>query len=179
MIEALANAVGLGVHEPAFWMPVLFLGCFFVVIVAGTVLDGFDIGVGCLSLIAPESLRPRMLALLRPWRDANEYWRFLGMGLFVTAFPKAWGPGMGSLYLPLCGLALGVMLRSVSFEMRLRAPSELQGKWQVAFGLGSLVTAFVHGLLLAKVVVSFGQGPGYFWFGVFMGFCAVAAYVLL
>src|SRR5690606_35460973 len=57
--------------------------------------------------------------------------------------------------------------------------SELQGKWQVAFGLGSLVTAFVHGLLLAKVVVSFGQGPGYFWFGVFMGFCAVAAYVLL
>lgn len=179
MMNALANAVGLGAYDPQFWMPLLFLAFFVLIIVAGTLLDGFDIGVGCLSLIAPESLRPRMLSLLSPWRDANEYWLFLGMGLFITAFPKAWGPVMGSLYLPLCGLALGVMLRSASFEMRLRAPSELQVKWQIAFGIGSLITAFVHGLLLAKVVVSFSRGPGYFWFGVFMGFCSIAAYVLL
>lgn len=179
MIEVLANAMGLAITDPVFWMPLVFLGLFFLVVLAGTILDGFDIGVGSLSLIAPAALRPRMLSLLSPWRDANEYWLFLGMVLFFCAFPHAWEAVMGSLYLPLCGLALGVLLRSVSFEMRLRAPAELQAKWQVAFGVGSVITAFVHGVLLAKVVVSFNTGAGYFWFSIFMGLCSVAAYALL
>ena len=59
-----------------------------VTVIAGTILDGFDIGVGCLSLVAPESLRPRMMSLLSPWRDANEFWLFLGMIVFAVASDK-------------------------------------------------------------------------------------------
>src|SRR3546814_1517772 len=95
-------------------------------------------------------LRPRMLSLLSPWRDANEFWLFLGLGLFVAAFPNAWGSVMGELYLPLCVLALGVLLRSVSFEMRLRAPQELQSRWLAGFAFGSLLTALAHGFLLDR-----------------------------
>ncbi|NYT80415.1 cytochrome d ubiquinol oxidase subunit II [Alcaligenaceae bacterium] len=179
MIDSLAVALGLGAQDPSFWMPLVFMALFYGIVVAGTVLDGFDIGVGCLVLFAPRELRPRMLSLLSPWRDANEFWLFLGMGLFVTAFPNAWGRVMSALYLPMCLLALGVLLRSVSFEMRLRAHKELQERWLTGFAIGSLMTAFAHGLLLAQVVVTYQSRPGYLWFTLFVGCCAVAAYCLL
>src|SRR3546814_3736685 len=134
-------------------MPLVFMGLFFAGFVAGTVLAGFDGGVGCLSLFAPADLRPRMLSLLSPWRDANEFWLFLGLGLFVAAFPNAWGSVMGELYLPLCVLTLGVLLRSVSFEIRLRAPQEWQSRWLFGFAFGSLLTVVAHGFLLAQVEI--------------------------
>jgi cytochrome bd ubiquinol oxidase subunit II len=179
MISPLAAALGLSPHDPTFWMPLVFMALFFAIIVAGTVLDGFDIGVGCLALFAPSDLRPRMLSLLSPWRDANEFWLFLGMGLFVAAFPKAWGIVMSELYLPLCVLALGVLLRSVSFELRLRAPLEQQARWLTGFAIGSVVTALAHGFLLAQVVVTYQTQSGDIWFSVFLALCAVAAYCLL
>ncbi|TAL84675.1 MAG: cytochrome d ubiquinol oxidase subunit II [Candidimonas sp.] len=179
MIASLAASLGMSPQDPTFWMPLAFMAVLFAVIVAGTILDGFDIGVGCLTLFAPRDLRPRMLSLLSPWRDANEFWLFLGMGLFVAAFPNAWGSVMGNLYLPLCVLALGVMLRSVSFEFRLRAPLEMKSRWLFGFTLGSLVTALAHGFLLGQLVVTYQRQSGYVWFSVFIGVCAVAAYCLL
>ena len=179
MIEALAAALDLSTQDPAFWMPLAFMMMLFAIIVAGTMLDGFDIGVGCLVLFAPPEHRPRMLALLSPWRDANEFWLLLGMGLFMVAFPHAWGSVMGSLYLPLCMLALGVLIRSVSFELRMRAPIEMQTRWLVAFAIGSLVTALAHGFLLAQIVVGYHMHSGYMWFTLFAGGCTVAAYCLL
>jgi cytochrome d ubiquinol oxidase subunit II len=179
MIASLAASLGVSAQDPAFWMPLVFMGIFFVIIVAGTVLDGFDIGVGCLVFSAPQELRVRMLSLLSPWRDANEFWLFLGMGLFATAFPNGWGGIMGKLYLPLCLLALGVLLRSVSFELRLRAPVEAQSRWLLGFALGSLMTAFAHGVLLGELVVTYQAETGYFWFSLFTGVCTVAAYCLI
>jgi len=179
MIDTLVSLLGISAQDPAFWMPLAFMGLLFAVIVAGTVLDGFDIGVGCLVLFAPSDLRPRMMSLLSPWRDANEFWLFLGMGLFVSAFPYAWGSIMGELYLPLAMLALGVLLRSVSFELRLRAPIEMQARWIRAFALGSVFTALSHGVLVSQLVVSYQSGSGYVWFGAFLGVCALSAYSLL
>src|SRR3546814_18321267 len=86
---------------------------------------------------------------------------------------------MGELYLPVCGLTLGVLLRSVSFEIRLRAPQEWQSRWLFGFAFGSLLTAVAHGFLLAQVVVSYQAQAGYLWFSLFIGLCAVAAYCLL
>lgn len=179
MMTSLATALGFVTTDPVFWLPLVFLLILFITILAGTLLDGFDIGVGCLSLVAPEALRPRMMSLLSPWRDANEFWLFLGIGIFAVAFPLGWGAVMGQLYLPLMLLALGVMARSVCFELRLRASAETQHWWQLGFAIGSVITAFSHGVLLAKVIVNYQVGAGYAWFIWFMGFCAVAAYVLL
>lgn len=179
MIESLAAVLGLGAQDPAFWMPLAFAAVFVVIVVAGVILDGFDLGVGCLSLLAPQALRPRMLSLLSPWRDANEFWIFLGIGLYAAAFPYAWADTLGQLYLPLSLLALGTLLRSACFEMRLRASTEHQGAWQFGFALGSCLTAFAHGDMLARIVVGYESGPGYTGFGLAMGVCAVAAYCLL
>jgi cytochrome d ubiquinol oxidase subunit II len=179
MIESLAAVLGLGATDPAFWMPLALLGVFYAIVVAGVLLDGFDIGVGCVSLVAPPALSPRMLSLLAPWRDANEFWLYLGVGLYAAAFPYAWPQTLGRLYLPLTLLGLGTLLRSVCFEWRLRAPASQQGRWLFGFGLGSVLTAFSHGYLLARVSVAYEAGAGYIGFAVLMGCCAVAAYGLL
>lgn len=179
MIQHLAISLSLSPSDPAFWLPLAFLAVFCATVVAGTLLDGFDIGVGCLSLVAPAGLRPRMLSLLNPWRDANEFWLFFGLGIFVLAFPHAWAAVMGQLSIALFLLALGTLARSVCFEFRLRAPFEQQHWWQLGFALGSVLTAFSHGVLLALVIINYDDDRNYVWFLAFMGFCAVAAYVLL
>ncbi|MGS1115627.1 cytochrome d ubiquinol oxidase subunit II [Castellaniella sp. UC4442_H9] len=179
MIESLAAVMGLGAQDPAFWMPLALMAVFFATVVAGVVLDGFDIGVGCVSLVAPRALRPRMLSLLAPWRDANEFWLFLAVGLFAGAFPYAWSQTLGRLYVPLSLLALGTLLRSVCFEWRLRAPAQRQRRWQLGFGAGSVLTAFSHGYLLARVSVAYESGSAYTGFALLMGACSVAGYSLL
>ncbi|WP_414708268.1 cytochrome d ubiquinol oxidase subunit II [Pusillimonas sp.] len=179
MVDTLVELLGFSAEDPAFWMPLVFMGLLFSIVAAGVVLDGFDIGVGCLTLVAPKTLRPRMVSLLGPWRDANEFWLLLGLGVFAAAFPNGWGVIMGQLYVPLSLLSLGVMLRAVSFEFRLRAPLELQGRWILGFGLGSLATAVAHGLLLGNLVVAYRSGQGYMWFSMLLALCCVAAYCLL
>ncbi len=179
MIQHLASSLSLSPSDPVFWLPLAFLAIFFVTVLAGTILDGFDIGVGCLALVAPAGLRPRMLSLLNPWRDANEFWLFLGLGVFALAFPHAWAEVMGKISIPLFLLAIGTLARSVCFEFRLRAPAEQQDWWLLGFAAGSVLTAFSHGVLLAQVIINYDNSASYGWFLAFMGFCAVAAYVLL
>lgn len=179
MIESLAAILGLGAQDPTFWMPLAMLAVFYALVLGGVLLDGFDIGVGCVSLVAPAALRPRMLSLLSPWRDANEFWLFLGLGLFAAAFPYAWSSTLGRLYVPLTLLGLGTLLRSTCFEWRLRAPEERQGMWLFGFGAGSVMTAFAHGYLLARVSVAYEMGSAYTIFALLLGGCAVAGYALL
>src|SRR5690625_3325342 len=121
MIEFLVAALGLSVSEPAFWLSLLSFALFWLVSVLGVLLDGFDIGVGCLLSIAPQELRARMLAVLSPWRDDNELWLLLGLGLLATVFPGAWAGLLGHLFIPLFVHAMGVLVRSVCIYRRLRA----------------------------------------------------------
>jgi len=178
-MDTLALALGMHPQAPEFWLPLALMGLLFIVVLAGMVLDGFDIGVGCLSVFAPSHLKPRMLALLSPWRDANEFWLFLGLGLFMAAFPLAWGRIMGQLYLPVTLLAVGTLLRSVGYELRLRAPREMQSYWGRLFGVGALLTALSHGLLLAQIAMLSQGETRQLGFALFTAVCAVAAYCLL
>lgn len=179
MIESLAAALGYVPTDPIFWLPLVFFGVLLLTLLAGTLFEGADIGVGCLSLVVPEALRPRMMSLLRPWRDANELWLFFGLAVFAVAFPQGWAQVMVQLSFPLTVLALGVVMRSVCFEFRLRAEPQEQPWWQLGFAVGSVFTAFAHGYLLAKAVVNFESSTSYRFFFWFMGFCAVASYALL
>lgn len=80
MIATLAASLGLSPDDPSFWMPLVFVGLLLLLMAAGIVLDGFDIGVGLLLQLAPSEERGRMMGLLSPWRDANEFWPLLGWG---------------------------------------------------------------------------------------------------
>ena len=179
MIAALAASLGVNANDPTFWIPLVFMGLLFLLIAGGVVLDGFDIGVGILLPLAPATERERLMGLLSPWRDANEFWPLLGIGLFAAAFPLAWGVVFGRLYGPLALMALGLMLRSVSFEFRIRARAEMKPRWIFGFWLGSLATALGQGIVLGRIATGYQTESGYGWFTVVVGLCVVAAYVLL
>ncbi|MVW73490.1 cytochrome d ubiquinol oxidase subunit II [Bordetella sp. 15P40C-2] len=179
MIEMLAASLGVSANDPTFWIPLVFICMLFLLILGGVLLDGFDIGVGILLPLAPTEDRGRLMSLLSPWRDANEFWPLLGIGLFAAAFPLAWGVIFGKLYGPLALLAMGMVLRSVAFEFRIRARDELKPRWVFAFWLGSVATAFGQGLILGRIATGYQTEAGYGWFTVVMGLCVIAAYVLL
>jgi cytochrome d ubiquinol oxidase subunit II len=179
MIATLAASLGLAVTQPAFWMPLLMMVLLLALILGGTLFDGFDIGVGVLLRTAPASERPVMMVGLSPWRDINEFWLFLALGLFLSAFPLAWAAMLAHLYLPMMVTIIGVVLRSVAFEFRIRAASEQRMRWVNRFWFGSVLTAFGHGMLLATIATSYQQDGPSLWFSLFIGVCSVASYALL
>ena len=78
MIDGLAASLGLNVVDAAFWMPLLCLAIFFVILLLGLLLDGFDLGAALLLPFAQKTERDRVLTMLSPWRDMNEFWLLFG-----------------------------------------------------------------------------------------------------
>lgn len=138
---------------------VVFLGLFLTFYV---VLDGFDLGIGVLSLFVREDERRGiMMASLGSVWDANETWLVVLGGALFGAFPTAYGVVLNALYLPVIVMIFALMFRGVAFEFREHAGRRL---WDFAFGIGSLIAAlcqgFVLGGLIAGPTVSGGRFAG-------------------
>lgn len=82
----------------------LFLGnawFFLIGLMLYVVLDGFDLGVGILSMFAADDERRGvMMASLGSVWDANEIWRVVLGGALSGAFPLAYGVAPHALYVP-------------------------------------------------------------------------------
>ncbi|TPK78115.1 cytochrome d ubiquinol oxidase subunit II [Mesorhizobium sp. B2-4-17] len=115
-------------------------------------LDGFDLGVGALLLLQPdEAVRDRMVASITPTWDGNETWLIMaGVGL-LAGFPIAYGILLPAFYLPLIIMLLALGLRGVSFEFRVQQVAGRR-RWDVAFGLGSILAALMQGLIVGGLI---------------------------
>ena len=78
-----------------------------------------------------------MVASIGPFWDANETWLVLGIGLLLVAFPVAHGEILGALYLPVAAMLVGLMLRGVAFELRIKAEGWHRELWNWLFWAGS------------------------------------------
>jgi len=134
----------------------LFLGniWFFLIglmLVLYVVLDGFDLGVGILSLFGgDEDHRSIMMASLGSVWDANETWLVVLGGALFGAFPLVYGIALHALYLPVMLMIFGLIFRGVAFEFHAQARYKLP--WGVAFGAGSLIAATCQGVILGAVI---------------------------
>jgi cytochrome d ubiquinol oxidase subunit II len=151
-----------------------FLGLFLTFYV---VLDGFDLGIGVLSLFVREQdRRGIMVASLSSVWDANETWLIVLGGALFGAFPVAYGVVLHSLYLPLITMIFALALRAVAFEFG--AHARKRRLWDLCFGVGSLVAALCQGLALGGLIsgtpVTDGNfaGSPFYWFS---GFSIVVA----
>ncbi len=162
----------------------LIIGLFMVIYV---VLDGFDLGVGVLSLfVGDEPRRAAMMSSLGSIWDANETWLVVIGGTLFGAFPLVYGTVLHGLYIPVIVMLLGFMLRGVSFEFH--ELSTNKPLWSFTFGLGSLVAAVAQGFALGgllngvAVVNSHFVGGAMDWlspFSVFVALGVVAGYAML
>lgn len=161
------------------WLPVLFLGLMGLAMLAYVLLDGYDLGVGMWMARASSRERDVMVASIGPFWDANETWLVLGVGILLIAFPKAHGVVLGALYLPVSLMLLGLTLRGVAFDFRVKARDEHQLLWNRLFIAGSMLASVAQGWMLGRFVTGFAEGT---WPMVFAGLIAaalVAAYLLL
>ena len=161
------------------WMPVVFLGLMGVAMLVYVILDGYDLGVGMLMHRADRDERDLMIASIGPFWDANETWLVLGVGILLIAFPKAHGMVLSALYLPVALMLLGLTLRGVAFDFRVKARDEHQPLWNGAFIVGSSLASLAQGWMLGRYITGFAEGA---WPQVFAGliaFALPAAYVLM
>jgi len=168
---------------PQVWFFILGLFLFLYVL-----LDGFDLGVGILSLTASSEERRSILmtSLGNVW-DANETWLILMGGSLFGAFPLAYGTILNALYLPAVVMVVGLIFRAVSFEFRENADNKFI--WNLLFGVGSFLAALGQGFALGSVFEGINvDAAGHFaggmwdwltWRSVVVALTLIQGYVLI
>ena len=101
-------------------LPVIFMALMGISMLVYVVSDGYDLGVGMLMHRATDAEKDVMIASIGPFWDANETWLVLGVGILLVAFPKAHGLVLGELYLPVTLMLIGLTLRGVAFDFRVK-----------------------------------------------------------
>ena len=160
-------------------LPVVFAVLMGVAILAYVVLDGYDLGVGMLLPAADPREQNVMVSSIGPFWDANETWLVLGVGLLLVAFPAAHGVVLGALYLPVVAMLIGLMLRGVAFEFRVKAEGWHRELWNGLFWFGSFLASLAQGLMLGSYITGFAPGFGYALFSLVVAGGLCGGYVLL
>jgi cytochrome d ubiquinol oxidase subunit II len=153
------------------------------------ILDGFDLGCGILFPFAPsDKCRSRMMNSIAPFWDGNETWIVLGGGGLFVAFPVAYAILMPALYMPIMLMLMGLIFRGIAFEFRFKASEKGRKIWDISFHAGSLLAAFMQGVILGNFVQGFEvEGRSYAggpldWangFAIVTGIALIFGYALL
>ncbi len=125
-----------------------------VLIVGYGILDGFDLGVGVLSLFSRDHREKRLFRnAIGPVWDGNEVWLLTAGGALFAAFPPVYATVFSGFYLAFMLLLLALIFRAVSLEFYSQVDSPTwRWFWSWAFGLGSLVPALLYGVAFGNVL---------------------------
>ncbi len=159
--------------------PLIFVFLMALSMLIYVVLDGYDLGVGILLRRANDEHKDQMIASIGPFWDANETWLVLGVGILLVAFPKAHGVILGGLYLPVAFMLIGLILRGVAFDFRVKAHDNHRTFWNRAFYSGSLLAATSQGFMLGIYLLGFKYTLPNMAFAAFVGLSLAAGYSLL
>ncbi|MBU7572796.1 MAG: cytochrome d ubiquinol oxidase subunit II [Hydrogenophaga sp.] len=161
-------------------LPLIFLAVMGLALLAYVILDGYDLGVGLLLPLAEsKEQKDTMISSIGPFWDANETWLVLGVGVLLVAFPMAHGLVLQALYLPVAVMLIGLILRGVAFDFRVKAPTKYVPFWNRAFFVGSLLASASQGWMLGSYITGFDQGWLGLAFSLGIALTLPAAYILL
>ncbi|MBA3588658.1 cytochrome d ubiquinol oxidase subunit II [Methylibium sp.] len=160
-------------------LPVIFMALMGVSMLIYVISDGYDLGVGLLMPRASAVEKDVLIASIGPFWDANETWLVLGIGILLVAFPKAHGLVLTQLYMPVALMLVGLILRGVAFDFRVKAKAARKPMWDRLFFAGSLLASVSQGWMLGRYVSGFGEGWNYPVFAGAIALALPAAYVLM
>lgn len=153
-------------------------------------LDGFDLGVGAIQLFHRNDTERRLcLNAIGPIWDGNEVWLVTGGGALFAAFPEAYATAFSGFYEAFMLLLVALIFRAVAIEFRSKEPTRRwRQSWDVAFSLGSIVSALLIGVAMANVVQGVPLDNQFVFTGnfltlispysVFFGFTVVALFAM-
>ena len=154
------------------WLGIIGLG-----IILYVVLDGFDLGLGIVSLfIQDHHERDIAISSILPVWDGNETWLVFGGAALYGAFPLAFSTLLPILYLPILVMVIALLFRGVAFEFRLKAHKS-KPFWDKCFFTGSLLATLMQGMILGSFIEGYELHKGYIlyqWLSPFSVFCGVA-----
>lgn len=154
------------------------------------VLDGFDLGVGVLSLFSrDEKERDIYMSAIAPVWDGNEVWLLAGGGALFAAFPRVYATIFSGFYLALMFVLCALILRAVSLEFRAHIISSFgRTVWGWVFGTSSLLVSILLGVAFGNIlrgvpIAESGTYTGSFFgllnpFALLMGLLSMTFFVL-
>lgn len=160
-------------------LPLAFMAVMGLALLAYVILDGYDLGVGILLPWATDDEKDTMVASVGPFWDSNETWLVLGVGILLIAFPAAHGVVLSALYLPVAVMLLGLTLRGVSFDFRVKARASHKGLWNKAFSAGSYMATVAQGWMLGAYITGFDNTALGLLFALAVAITLPAAYAML
>jgi cytochrome d ubiquinol oxidase subunit II len=160
-------------------LAVVFMGLMGLSMLVYVISDGYDLGVGMLLPRASAAEKDMLIASIGPFWDANETWLVLGIGILLVAFPRAHGVVLSALYLPVALMLIGLTLRGVAFDFRVKAKADHKAMWDWMFFAGSTLAAVSQGWMLGRYISGFGEGWNYPVFATAIALALPMAYVLL
>jgi cytochrome bd ubiquinol oxidase subunit II len=170
-------------HLSDVWMAFVFLAFTMYI-----VLDGYDLGIGVLTLFDRDTGRRREMHELVSWLwDGNESWLVLVALTLWAGMPLVMGVALPALYIPLILMLFSLIARGVATEL-IDHHGGWHPLWGRLFGIGSLVAGFCQGAAFGGLVAglsrdgtTFAGGPFTFLhhgYAVLTGLTAVALYVV-
>jgi len=160
-------------------LPIIFVAIMGLALLLYVILDGYDLGVGLLLPLASDKEKDVMIASIGPFWDANETWIVLGVGVLLIAFPAAHGIILTSLYVPATVMLLGLILRGVAFDFRVKAGSHRKAMWNQLFFVGSLLASTAQGWMLGSYITGLEHTQLNMVFSILIALCLPALYCVL
>lgn len=160
-------------------LPLIFMAVMGLALLVYVILDGYDLGVGMLLPCAGAADKDVMVASIGPFWDANETWLVLGVGVLLVCFPLAHGVVLSALYLPVAAMLVGLTLRGVAFDFRVKARDAHKARWNRLFAAGSLLAALAQGWMLGAWVTGFRADAWGLLFAAGIALTLPAAYAML
>jgi cytochrome d ubiquinol oxidase subunit II len=118
------------------------------------ILDGFDLGAGCLLPVLSKDDKDRryIYNATGPFWDGNEVWLITAGGVTFAAFPGNYAVMFSALYTPLLMILFALIVRGVAFEFRRHIDDPRWKKlWDICMFAGSFVAAFLFGVAFAGI----------------------------
>lgn len=162
-----------------YWLPIIYMAIMGLSLLIYVILDGYDLGVGMLLPLAGEEDKDTMVASIGPFWDANETWIVLGVGVLLIAFPLAHGIVLSHLYLPVTIMLMGLILRGVAFDLRVKAGDHRKRLWNHAFFAGSLITSVAQGWMLGAYITGLQYNLTSLLFAALIALTLPALYLVL
>lgn len=125
-----------------------------VLLTVYAVLDGFDLGVGVLHLLARGDLERRFsINSIGPLWDGNEVWLVTFGGALFAGFPEAYASILSAFYLPFMFLLFFLIGRAVSIELRSKRDSFWwRAYWDWSFTTTSFLILLLFGILAGNLI---------------------------
>jgi cytochrome d ubiquinol oxidase subunit II len=142
-----------------------------VLLTGYAMLDGFDLGVGALHLLAKDDRERRLfINSIGPVWDGNEVWLVTGGGALFAAFPEVYATAFSGFYLAFMLLLVALIFRAVAIEFRSKQPMRWwRTMWDVLFSMGSLLAGLLIGVAMGNVAWGIPLDAHHEFNGTFLG----------